>query len=317
MRLRSFDVCVRAMLCGALLLPVGLQAQAPAPAAAAAPVAATPPAQAEEKPAAPTVAQRPVITPKGQKPLVPDYPDARTLTVGAFYFGTVPGEGPDLRPGRGSRGLGTINGMGKARNGIGVYAAVPLSRTSELRVEVFRTKGAGNQTLKQDTFVFGNQFYNKDLLSNSYRVVSGKIWIDDLFWPHKFPVGKFRVKALYGVRYLAVKGSIDAPLQVIPGSTLVVGSTATGNKQVILPAIGLAPEYAISKHVLFRVEASGFGLPKKSALWDSEATLSWRKGKWEIFGGGKAIGFKTSPIQDFNYSGQIYGGVFGLKYHWQ
>jgi len=142
------------------------------------------------------------------------------------------------------------------------------------------------------------------------------LWIDDLFWPHKFPVSKFRVKAIYGVRYLQVKAIVDAPLGTVSGST-VVGYTGQGSKQVVLPAIGLAPEWALSKHVLFRVEGSGFGLPHKSYLWDGDATLSYRRGKIEIFGGGKAVGFKTSPKKDFYFDGQVYGGVFGIKYHWQ
>jgi hypothetical protein len=246
---------------------------------------------------------------------VPDYPDPRGFTLGAYYFGTVPGQGPDLRAGKQATENAQILGLGKERNGIGVFASVPVSRTTELRFEGFKTKGNGNQTLPADNFILGNQFYQGDLLSNAYRIVSGKFWVDDLLWPHKFPVAKFRVKAIYGIRYLAVKGAVDAPLQLPPGAT-VAGAYGSGNKQVVLPAFGLAPEYAISRHVLLRIEGSGFGLPHRSALWDGEGTISWRKARWEVFGGGKAVGFKTSPKKDFYYSGQVYGGIFGLKYHW-
>ena len=327
LRLRSFDLCVRAILFGAALLPITLSA-ADAPAVIAEEQAQAPSAQvpASAPPATPAPApqidpskpQRPPVLPKGQKPAVPDYPDPRTLTIGAYYWGTLPGTGPDLVGGRFTRDFGTIRNLGKTNMGPGVFASIAISRASEIRFEGFSIKGAGNQKLAagKDPFVFGTQFNGGDYLSNSYKILSGKIWIDDLLWPHKFPVEKFRVKAIYGARYLAVKGVVDAPLKLLTGSTLA-GVTALGNKQVILPMLGIAPEYAISKHVLFRVEGSGFGLPKKSALWDAEATLSWRRRTLEIFGGFKAVGFKTSPKEDYFYSGQAYGGVFGIKYHWQ
>ncbi|HXJ39924.1 MAG TPA: hypothetical protein VNH18_11655 [Bryobacteraceae bacterium] len=318
MILRSFDTRVRvALLCAATLLPSGLRAadeQAPAtPPAQSAPAQSAPPQEDQPAPARP---QRPPALPKGQKPAIPDYPDARTPTFGIYGFGTVPGNGPDVAGGKAKAGPGVVNGLGKEHIGPGIYVAMPVSRTTEIRFEGFETKGAGNQTLTADQFIFGTQFYNKDYLANSYRILTGKLWVDDLFWPHKFPVAKFRLKAIYGVRYLSVKGTVDAPLGTVSGST-VVGYTGTGSKQVVMPALGLAPEYAISKHVLFRVEGSGFGLPHKAMLWDSEATLSYRKGKIEIFGGAKAVGFKTSPKADFYYNGQVYGGVFGVKYHWQ
>ena len=327
LRLRSLNVCIRAILFGAVLLPVALcGADAPVPVADTPPVEApqlqAPTAQAPAPAAqpaaqAPSGPQRPPVLAKGKKPDVPDYPDPRTITFGAYYFGTVPGNGPDVQAGKITRDFGTIRGLGKEHMGPGVFASVPVSRTTEIRFEGFETKGAGNQKLTgKDPAVFGTQFNAGDYLSNSYRVVSGKLWVDDLFWPHKFPVAKFRVKAIYGARYLVVKGVIDAPLKLPSGATFA-GVTALGNKQVVLPAIGLAPEFAISKHLLFRVEGSGFTLPHRSALWDGEATLSYRRQTLEVFGGFKAVGFKTSPKQDFFYSGQVYGGVVGLKYHWQ
>ena len=322
MRLRSLNVCIRAILFGAALLPVALcAADAPLAAAVAddpqvqAPAAPAPAAQPAAQDA--SVPQRPPVLAKGKKPDVPDYPDPRTLTIGAYIFGTVPGNGPDVRAGKVTTSYGTILGLGKEHMGPGVFVSMPVARTTEIRFEGFETKGAGNQKLPgPDPAVFGTQFNVGDYVSNSYRVVSGKLWADDLFWPHKFPVSKFRVKAIYGVRYLAVKGVMDAPLKIPSGST-VAGVTASGNKQVVLPALGFAPEYALSKHMLFRVEGSGFLLPHRSALWDGEATLSYRRQQLEVFGGFKAVGFKTSPQKDFYYSGQVYGGVFGIKYHWQ
>jgi len=320
LRYRSFALCASAVLYAAALNPSALRAadeQQPAgPPAAPAPAEQVPATQPPADQSPLTRPQRPTLPPKGQKPTVPDYPDPRTLTVGAYYFGTAPGDGPDFSSGKAATDKGLINGLGKERNGIGVYASIPVSRTTEIRFEGFRTHGNGNQTLPADTVAFSTQFYKGDYLSNSYRIVNGRLWVDDLFWPHKFPVSRFRIKAIYGVQYLALKASVDAPFQLASGAT-VAGAFGTGSKQVVLPIFGLAPEYALSKHVLFRVEGSGFGLPHKSYIWNGEATLSYRRRNWEIFGGGKAVGFKSSPKKDFYFAGQVYGGIVGIKYHWQ
>src|SRR4051812_8494872 len=252
--LRSFKTRVpsilpvaAALFCAASLLTSGLQAaddqeQAPAQSPPA-------PEQSPDQNPTPSRPQRPAPLPRGKKPDVPDYPDPRTFTLGAYVFAPVPGTGPDLQNGKESNYTGRLYGLGKEHLGPGVFISIPVSRATEIRFEGFRTKGAGNQTLTADQVFFGTQFYNKDFLSNSYRITSGKIWVDDLFWPHRYPVSKFRVKAIYGVRFLQVKAVVDAPLGAVSGST-VVGYSGQGSKQVIQPAIGLAPEYALSKHIL-------------------------------------------------------------------
>ena len=88
------------------------------------------------------------------------------------------------------------------------------------------------------------------------------------------------------------------------------GEFATGTKSVVLPTFGIAAEYALTPHLLFRVDASGFGLPHKSNLWDAHATLSFRVGSVEIQAGAKMLHAKSGP-GSLEYESATVEGVFG------
>jgi len=243
----------------------------------------------------------------------PDYPDPRTLSVEVFYWLTVPqGSGPDIRGGKVATGYSSIFGIGKEKPGPGIDISYPVTRTGVLHFDGFLVKGTGNQKASADTTVFGTSFYKGDYLSTQYQIESGRLYLDDLLYPHKFPVAKLRFKSIWAIRYLRAKSTIDAPL-----STVTTGTTATSNRQVILPEFGLAAEYALAKHVLFRVEGSGFGIPHKSLIWDGAATLSYRRGQWTLEGGYKGLGFKTSPNKDEYVQAVLSGGIVGIRYNWK
>lgn len=289
MILRSLNVRVPA-LCLSLIFMHGLvKAQAPAP--------AQPPAAAQQS---------------GNKPTEPDYPDPRTLSVELFYWLTVPGTGPDIRGGKPATGYSSLFAIGKDKPGPGIDISLPITRTGVLHFDGFLTKGDGNQNAPVDTTLFGTSFSKGDYLATQYQIASGRLYLDDLLYPHKFPVAKLRFKSIWAVRYLRAKATIDAPL-----STATTGTTVSSNRQIILPEFGLAAEYALAPHVLFRVDGAGFGIPHKSLIWDSAATLSYRRGQWSVEGGFKALGFKTSPNKDEYIRGILDGGFVGIRYHWK
>jgi hypothetical protein len=194
-----------------------------------------------------------------------------------------------------------------------VEAIFPITRTGELHFEYFRTKGDGNQTSPASTDVFGTAPYVQgDYLATQYQLQSAKLYLDDLLFPHKFPVSKFRVKSLWEVEYVQIKATTDAPYIDATG----VSASTSGSRQIILPVFGLAAEYAISPHVLLRATLSGFGFPHKADLADAEATIAYRHGMWEIRAGGKALHFKTSPNSQDYLSGTLAGAFVGLRWHW-
>jgi hypothetical protein len=258
----------------------------------------------------------PQLPPK--KPTVPDYPERRTLTIGIFGWGTIPGAGPDVVGGKAATTYSTLDHLGKDHLTPGVEVFFPITRTGELHLEGFLSKGDGTQTAPANTTLFGSTSYSKgDFLSTQYQITSAKLYLDDLLYPFKFPVQKFRLKSLWEVQWLSAQATIDAPLKATTDSSgNAVSNTISGTRSVILPTFGIAAEYAPSAHVLLRAAASGFGIPHHSDLWDAEATVSYRRHSWELRGGYKITHFKTSPQKDEFLVGDIQGGFIGLRYHW-
>jgi len=301
-----FDVCALSSIFAFLTLPAmgqAPQAQPPVP-----PPAPTAP-QATQTPQA---AQTPQPAP-GPARAVPDYPEPRTLTLGAFYWITGPGSEPGLHGGSQALDYETLPDLGKPHGSPGLEASLPITRTGELHFEYFRTKGDGNQTANGSVDVFGTAPYTQgDYLATQYQLQSAKLYLDDLLWPHKFPVSKFRVKSLWEVEWVQIKATTDAPYIDATG----VSASTSGTVQIIYPVFGLAAEYAISRHVLLRAAATGFGFPHKADLWDGEATIAYRRGIFEIRGGGKALHFKTSPNSTEYMTATFAGAFVGLRWHW-
>jgi hypothetical protein len=255
--------------------------------------------------------------PAAPKPKVPDYPEPRTLTIGAFYWLTQ-GAQPSIFGGSQALDYETIKDIGKPKRSPGIEASYPITRTGELKLEYSRTKGDGNQNAPAALDLFTTGINQGDYLATQYQMQHAKLYLDDLLFPHKFPVAKFRVKSLWEVQWVQIKNSIDAPLVDAAGVTSGSGvtETATGTKNVILPTFGLAAEYALTPHILVRVDGSGFGLYHKADLWDANATISFRKGPVEVMGGAKALHFKSSP-NSVEYESATFTGAFvGLRYHW-
>jgi hypothetical protein len=247
----------------------------------------------------------------------PDYPDRRTLvTLGLFYWMTKNGSGPDLRGGATSTDFATLYGIGEPRASEAVEVIVPITRTGALHVEYFRTKGTGNPTLTRDSDLFLNQFYKGDYLATNYKIQSGKVYLDDLLWPYKFPVSRFRLKSLWEVQYFTVVTNVNAPLAPTSDANgNAISTFGQGTRTFFLPSLGLAAEYAITPHILFRADAAGFGLHHKSAVWDASATIAWRHNAFEVVGGFKAFYFKTSPNNTEYLSDTISGAFAGLRFH--
>ena len=300
MLLRSFFLSFSLVV--SLLLTDRATAQEPPPTTPA-------PAQTSQAPAPGTTSPR--------KPSEPDYPDPRTFTIGLFYWYAVPGSGPDIRGGKLASGYESVFGIGKYKPAAGAEISFPITRTGELHIEGFQSNGTGNQNLPRETTIYGTSYIKGDYLATQYKIRGGKLYLEDLLYPYKFPVSRFRLKSIWAVQFASIKSGIDAPLKTI--TTDSNGNTtqtlASGTGQVILPMIGLVAEYAVSPHVLFRVGGSGFGLPHKSSVWDAQATISYRHNKWEILGGGKALHVKTTPQKDEYVTAAVDGAFVGVRWH--
>jgi hypothetical protein len=272
--------------------------------------AQTPDGPQAPPPPPPTVQTTPPVTAPSAPPApnVPDYPDPRSLTIGLLFWDTSPSSQPNIVTGRAATDFETLNGIGKVHRAPGFEASYPITRTGSLHVEAFEIKGTGSQTATKALDIYTTPISIGDFLDTQFQVRNVKIYLDDLLYPHKFPVSRLRFKAIYGLEYVGVHANANAPF-------VTAGEIADGTQNIILPVFGLAAEYALAKHVLFRLDGSGFGIPRRSDIWDAAATLSWRVGHIEVKAGGKALHYKSGPNSTEYQIGTFDGAFAGVSWH--
>jgi hypothetical protein len=302
-----FDIRTAA-LCLSSLIPLTVAAQLPP--------AAPPPAPAQTAPTTTTASSQ--SPPAAKKRAGPDYPDPRTITFGIWEWATLPGTGPDVKGGNAAAGYSTLDNFGKDHPITpGLEFSMPITRTGIIHLEAYLNKGDGSQNATVMTTLYGTQYLPGDYLSTQYQIRSAKMYYEDLLWPYKFPVSKFRLRSLWEFQWVGLSSTIDAPLKAVTtnSSGTAQSNTALGGETILWPTLGLAAEYAITPHVLLRAEASGFGIPHHAGLWDAQGTVSYRHKSWEVLGGFRALYFKSSPQQSEFMYGMIDGGFVGLRWH--
>ncbi len=253
---------------------------------------------------------------------VPDYPEPRTLTLGIFYWATGPGISPSIYggsqacafsiTGAESCEYSNYSNLGRAHRTPGFEIFFPITRTGELHIEAFKTEGNSSQTAPLNTTVFGQPIPQGADVATQYNIERAKLYLDDLLWPEKFPVPKFRLKSLWEVQWMQIHSSVDTPIL----DALGTGAPATGTRSIIFPEFGVAAEYALTPHTLLRASLAGFGFPHKADIADADATISYRRGLWEIRAGGQMMHYKTSPDNSDYLAGTLAGAFIGLRFHW-
>ena len=258
----------------------------------------------------PSFAQQPsdqverVQTPVSAPPAAskePDYPDPRSFFIGIQGLAVTQYSGPDIHSGKPAVQSGideSLAGLGKpSRFVLEGEAGIPITRTGMLYVDFERFHGDGTQVLTTSPFIDSIQFNKGDLMRTGWHFQTGRIHLDDLLFPHKFPVARLRFKSIWGIRYISAEHEVISPTEDdtlgTPGASFGVG-----NPYILYPEFGLGMEYAITKHTLFHVEGEGFAFPHHSVLTEGNATFSWRHQNLELLMGVKALHFKTSPQKE-------------------
>ncbi len=210
-----------------------------------------------------------------------------------------------------------LNYGGQPRPAPGAEVTIPIGKYHAIHATYFRVQGQGNSISPGDEIIFGTPFLQGDYLASHYTMQNVKVGLDYLSWP--FPIGdsKFHIKTLYEINYTTILTSVDAPLR--HGETDASGNPITTNGQgtdwFIYPSFGLGVDYLVSHKLRFEGRASGFIFPHRSTIYDAEASLNYRFGKWEIEGGVKTFHFKTSPLQNEFVQSTFPGVYVGLRWY--
>ena len=321
------------LLCLALLWTSTLvRAQAPRDAAAApadqqpavqapAPQQPAPPPQQPQQPPAETTPQ-----PEPQRLKLPPPPpkvvDVRMPGEAGYYVG-ITGWLPigQIWTDKGHAAAFTdpskLQLAGKAQASPAVEIGIAAGLHNSIRVSYFSTKRSGTTTAANEMVIFSQTYAQGDQLSTNGKLSDYKLSYEYLTWPYPVEARHFRLKTLYQVQYITVKTTFDAPiLSATPDSTGAFTSYSTlGSKSYITPAFGLGfHEYATRS---FRLEAnvSGFMLPHRWQLLDSDATIAYRAGHLELRAGAKGFIFRTSPKSDYFYRGRVGGVMLGVRWY--
>jgi hypothetical protein len=290
------------------------------PIAAQQPTATQPQPPAQPPPASQQAAQQqpaplpppPVITPAGQF----NGGDGWSLTVQewAGVGHPVMGTGHSNTSGYPSN----LDYGGQARPSPGAELTIPLGKQQRhaIHASYFRVQGTSNPISPDAPIIFGTSYLQGDLLAVHYTMQNVKVGLDYLSWPFPIKDSKFHIKTLYEINYTTILTSVDAPLR--HGETDASGNPIETNGQgtdwFVYPSFGLGVDYLITHKLRFEARASGFIFPHRSTIYDVEASLMHRFGKFEVQAGLKTFHFKTSPAGN-EFVQATYPGIY-VGFRW-
>lgn len=311
--IRAFipTICLFSVL--SLAVEPSYSQQAPPVASPSQPEAQPVPQPTAQTPASQTL---PTLPPASKEP---DYPDPRSFTLAVYGLWSLSSGGPNIIGGAAATNINayeSLYAIGKPYSIIPQFEfSLPVTRTGTLYVDFERFHGWADQNLTKPTFVDSFNFVAGDSIHSTYHVITSRIYLDDLLYPHQFPVSRLRFKSIWGLRYMSFTQTVDSATEDAAAG-LGGSSFQVGTNFIFFPEFGLAMEYALQPHVLFRVDGAGFGFPHHSNMEDTSATLSVRQKNLEFLAGIKMLHFKTSPQKE-EYEEEYYVTPFvGIRWHW-
>jgi hypothetical protein len=286
-------ICV----CAAALASYGQEAPKPVPA----PKPATPPAPAQAQ------------TPAKQADSSEE--EDQGFGIGVFYW-YDPGH-LKLRNGHGAvvgDNPANLDFPGKNKPTPGAELSLPAGKHNSVHLTYFRVQGSGSSIAPANLKIYGQDFSKGDTISTKYTMQNFKVSLDYLSWPYPpKSAGALRLKTLWQVQYLAVKPTISSPSR--DAANAASSSLVTKTHTIVFPTLGVGLEKRFSKSFRWEVQASGFGLPKRSALGDGETFFAVRVGTVEAKFGGKVYYFKTSPKKAEYVHDLLPGAFVELSWH--
>jgi hypothetical protein len=199
----------------------------------------------------------------------------------------------------------------------GVDIGVAAGQHNTIKASYFYSKTIGSVTAPTDIVVFGQTFTAGERMTTNAKLSDVKISYEYLTWPYPVERRHFRLKTLWQMQYVTLRGIFDDPVKsATPDVNGNITSIAVlGSKSFFTPAFGLGFHEYATRNFHFEADVSGFALPHRFQLVDSEVTIGYRVGKIDVRGGLKYFHFRTSPKQDYFYRGNLTGAFVGIRWH--
>jgi hypothetical protein len=206
---------------------------------------------------------------------------------------------------------------GTSKGAPGAEIGIAAGLHNSLRISYFFSKLSGNVTAPTDLVIFSQLYSKGDVISTNAKISNAKVSYEYLTWPYPVEARHFRLKTLWQAQYVNVRSVYDVPVKSAKPD--VNGNftdySTLGSKGFFTPAIGLGFHEYATRGLHFEANVSGFSLPHRFQLLDTDAAVAVRVGHLEIRGGAKAFHFRTSPKADYFYRGTTAGVMVGLRWY--
>ena len=214
-------------------------------------------------------------------------------------------------------GLSFLQMAGTSHGAYGINVDVAAGLHNTLSASYFVAKTSGGFNAPTDLVLFGESYSAGEALTSATKLSDAKISFDYLTWPYPVERRHFRLKTLWQVHYVTMRSTFDDPIKsATPDSTGTITSYATiGSKSFFSPAFGLGIHEYAARNLHFEANVSGFALPHRWQLVDTDASVSYRIGAFDLRGGVKVFHYRTSPKDDYFFRGTIAGAFVGLRWH--
>jgi hypothetical protein len=192
---------------------------------------------------------------------------------------------------------------------------VPVGKGGDVRFSYFQTTVTSGTVASADLNFFGNAVSEGDPLGTQAKISSYKVSYDFVtyFWNHKN--GDLRLKTLYEFQYLSIDNIINDFQPQTDGTFNLNPIEAT--KSISAPTFGLGLDQTLGKHFRWEARGSGWALPHRSKIGDTEVNIAARYGYVEVVAGARAFYFRTTRRADHYVDGLIYGPYVGLRLYWK
>jgi hypothetical protein len=286
-----------------------------------APAQQTPPAQTEPPTAPPTeqvgVQQNLKLPPPPPKIIDVRMPGEAGVSIGLMGWAPFGNNFIDKGHAADFSGLSFLQMANSSHGSYGAEIGVAAGLHNTIKMSYFVSKTSGSLTAPTDLVTFGQTYSAREPLTTASKLSDVKLSYEYLTWPYPVERRHFRLKTLWQVHYVTMRSTFDDPIKsATPDSTGTITSYASlGSKSFFTPAFGLGVHEYAARNLHFEANVSGFAFPHRFELLDTDASVSYRIGAFDVRGGVQAFHYRTSPKDDYFFRGTIAGAFVGIRWH--